>query len=142
MRAWQFERVGSPLVLAEVPPPRPAADEVLIDIKAAGLCHTDVGILHEPKWSERIGPFPLTLGHELAGVITEVGADVTGYAVGDRVGVFPAGRTRPGISRDGGYSFQCTALPEDLVPVPEGVTFEQAALGTDAGRAAYRAVVD
>lgn len=138
MRAWQFEQVGQPLVLREVPEPRPAADEVLIRIKAAGLCHTDAGILHEPHWSERIGPFPLTLGHELAGVIEEVGAEVTDYAVGDRVGVFPAGRTRPGLGRDGGYSFLTTALPEDLVRVPDGVSFAAAAMGTDAGRAAYR----
>ncbi|MCF8588945.1 zinc-binding dehydrogenase [Gordonia sp. HY285] len=141
MKAWQFERAGTPLELRDLPEPRPAADEVLIEIKAAGLCHTDVGILHDPQWSERIGPFPLTLGHELAGVIIEVGPDVEGFAVGDRVGVFPAGRTRPGLGRDGGYSFRCTALPEDLVRVPAEVGFEQAALGTDAGRAAYRALV-
>ncbi|NKY51654.1 zinc-binding dehydrogenase [Nocardia vermiculata] len=141
MRAWQFERAGDPLVLRDLPEPRPADDEVLIEIKAAGLCHTDVGILHDPQWTERIGPFPLTLGHELAGVIAEVGPAVEDFAVGDRVGVFPAGRTRPGLGRDGGYSFRCTALPEDLVRVPEGVGFEQAALGTDAGRAAYRALV-
>lgn len=141
MRAWQFECAGTPLVLREQPEPRPAAGEVLIEIKAAGLCHTDVGILHEPKWTERIGPLPLTLGHEVAGVIVEVGAGVEGYTVGDRVGVFAAGRTRPGQGRDGGYSFRCTALPEDLVPVPDEVDFEQAALGTDAGCAAYHALV-
>lgn len=141
MRAWQFECAGTPLVLREQPEPRPAAGEVLIQIKAAGLCHTDVGILHEPKWTERIGPLPLTLGHEVAGVIVEVGAGVDGYGVGDRVGVFAAGRTRPGQGRDGGYSFRCTALPEDLVPVPDGVDFGQAALGTDAGCAAYHALV-
>ncbi len=138
MLAWQFEEVGRPLVLRDVEVPKPAADEVLIEIKAAGLCHTDAGILHEPHWSERIGPFPLTLGHELAGVIVDVGPEVSGFAVGDRVGVFPAGRTRPGLGRGGGYSAYCTALPEDLVRVPENVSFAFAAMGTDAGRAAYR----
>jgi propanol-preferring alcohol dehydrogenase len=141
MRAWQFESVGYPLVLNEVEEPTPAPDEVLIAIKAAGLCHTDVGILDDPQWSERIGPFPLTLGHEVAGVVSGVGEGVTRYAVGDRVGISPAGRTRPGLGRGGGYSFRCTALVEDLVPVPRGVTFAQAAAGTDSGRAAYRAVV-
>jgi len=141
MRAWQFEEAGQPLVLRNVPEPRPSADEVLIDIRAAGLCHTDVGILHDPQWTPRIGPFPLTLGHELAGVIDAVGSDVKDYVVGDRVGVFPAGRTRPGQGRDGGYSYKCLALAEDLVRVPDGVSFPLAAIGTDAGRAAYRAVV-
>lgn len=141
MKAWQFERAGSPLVLNEIAEPEPQPGEVLIEVKGAGLCHTDVGILHEPGWSDRIGPFPLTLGHEVAGVITQLGEGVCGYRVGDRVGVFPAGRSRPGLGRSGGYSFRCTALIEDLVPVPDGVTFAQAAIGTDAGRAAYRAVV-
>lgn len=138
MHAWQFEEVGIPLVLRDIEVPTPAADEVLIEIKAAGLCHTDAGILYEPHWSSRIGPFPLTLGHELAGVIVQVGAEVHDYKVGDRVGVFPGGRTRPGLGRDGGFQAFCTALPEDLVRVPESVSFAFAAMGTDAGRAAYR----
>lgn len=140
MRAWQFEGVGRPLVLRDVPEPLPAAGEVLIDVRAAGLCHTDVGILHEPQWSARIGPFPLTLGHEVAGVVTALGEGVDQFRLGERVGVFPAGRTRPGLGRGGGYSFKCTAFVEDLVRVPAGVTYAQAAAGTDAGRSAYRAV--
>ena len=141
MRAWQFVEAGRPLVLNEVDPPRPGPGEVLIEIKAAGLCHTDVGILDDPKWTERIGPFPLTLGHEVAGRITEVAPGAEGFSEGDRVGVSPAGRTRPGLGRGGGYSFMCTALTEDLVPVPAGVSYAHAAVGTDSGRAAYRAVV-
>ncbi|MEV5647094.1 alcohol dehydrogenase catalytic domain-containing protein [Nocardia sp. NPDC052254] len=72
MRAWRFERAGDPLVLRDVPAPRPEADEVLIGIKAAGLGHTDVGILPDPQWSERTGPFPSTPGHELAGRLVAV----------------------------------------------------------------------
>lgn len=141
MKAWQFEECGRPLVLRDVAEPEAGPGEVLLDITAAGLCHTDVGILHDPLWTPRIGPFPLTLGHEVAGVVAALGEGVTDFAVGDRVGIFPAGRTRPGQGRDGGYSFRCTALPEDLVRVPEGVGDAEAAIGTDAGRAAYRAVV-
>lgn len=141
MKAWQFEECGRPLVLRDVPEPTPAPGEVLVEIKAAGLCHTDVGILHDPLWTPRIGPFPLTLGHEVSGVVIDLGDGVDDFVVGDRVGIFPAGRTRPGQGRDGGYSFRCTALPEDLVRVPDNVGDAEAALGTDAGRAAYRAVV-
>lgn len=138
MKAWQFDRVGEPLALRDVEVPTPERDEVQIRVKAAGLCHTDAGILYEPYWSARIGPFPLTLGHELAGVITEVGADVTDYRVGDRVGVFPGGRTRPGLGRGGGFQGVVTAYPEDLVRIPDSLSFVFAATGTDAGRAAYR----
>ena len=48
MRAWQFIGVGKPLTLNEVPDPVPGPDDVVIDTKAAGLCHTDVAILEGP----------------------------------------------------------------------------------------------
>jgi len=141
MRAWQLTAPGEPLLLADVPVPEAGPDEVLIETRAAGLCHTDVGILHDPEWLERVGPLPLTLGHEIAGVVHAVGARVADWKVGDRVAVNPAGRTRPGFGRGGGYAAWCTALPEDLVRIPAGLDFPLAAAGTDAGRAPYRAVV-
>ncbi|MGC4995571.1 MULTISPECIES: NAD(P)-dependent alcohol dehydrogenase [unclassified Streptomyces] len=64
---------------------RPVGDhDVLIDIKFAGICHSDI---HQARdgWSE--GIFPMVPGHEIAGVVTEVGPEVTKFAVGDRVGV-------------------------------------------------------
>jgi L-iditol 2-dehydrogenase len=61
--------------------PHPAVDEVLIEIKAAGICGTDVHILHDqyPYWP------PVILGHEFSGQIVEIGDQVTDYRVGDRV---------------------------------------------------------
>jgi alcohol dehydrogenase, propanol-preferring len=141
MRAWRFTGTGSPLQLADVEPSRPGTGQVLVDIRAAGLCHTDVGILDDPGWLQRLGPLPLTLGHEVAGVVSEIGDGVVGFSEGDAVGISPAGSTRPGLARDGGYAASCVADAEDLVPIPPGVSFPQAAAGTDAGRAAYRAVM-
>ncbi|WP_244928905.1 zinc-binding dehydrogenase [Nocardioides sp. W7] len=141
MKAWQFHGTGEPLVLTDVAEPTAGPGEVVVDIHAAGLCHTDVGILHDPVWAPGLAEPPFTLGHELAGTISEVGEGVTGWTVGHRVGVSPAGTTRPGLGRDGGYSYRCIAHPADLVPMPEGLSFELAAMGTDAGRAPYRAVV-
>lgn len=60
------------------------AHDVLIDIKFAGICHSDIHQVNE-GWGE--GIFPMVPGHEIAGVVTEVGSEVTKYAVGDRVGV-------------------------------------------------------
>jgi propanol-preferring alcohol dehydrogenase len=141
MKAWQFTGTGEPLILVDVPEPSPSDDEVMVEIRAAGLCHTDVGILHDPGWAARLKQPPLTLGHEVAGVIVAVGPAVTDYSVDDRVGISPAGLTKPGIARDGGYSSYCTAHPSDLVRVPDNVSYELAAIGTDAGRASYRAVM-
>ncbi|GGU48510.1 NAD(P)-dependent alcohol dehydrogenase [Lentzea flava] len=60
------------------------AHDVLIDIKYAGICHSDIHQVNE-GWFE--GIFPMVPGHEIAGVVAEVGSEVTKYAVGDRVGV-------------------------------------------------------
>jgi propanol-preferring alcohol dehydrogenase len=128
-------------VCAEVPEPVAGPREVVLEVRAAGLCHTDVGILHDPTWGERVGPLPLVLGHEVAGVVHQVGPDVESCAVGDRVGVNPNGTTRPGIGRDGGYAPLCLARPDDLVQLPGGLCFKQAAIGTDAGLTAYHAVM-
>jgi uncharacterized zinc-type alcohol dehydrogenase-like protein len=64
---------------------RPVGEfDVLIDIKFAGICHSDIHQARE-GWGEAI--FPMVPGHEIAGVVSEVGPGVTKYAVGDRVGV-------------------------------------------------------
>ncbi|MGW4236997.1 NAD(P)-dependent alcohol dehydrogenase [Streptomyces sp. NPDC004749] len=64
---------------------RPVGEsDILIDIKFAGICHSDIHQARE-GWGEAI--FPMVPGHEIAGVVTEVGAGVTKYTVGDRVGV-------------------------------------------------------
>ncbi|OFK69857.1 alcohol dehydrogenase [Corynebacterium sp. HMSC076G08] len=62
----------------------PRADDVVIDIKAAGICHSDIHTIRN-DWGE--AHFPLTVGHEIAGVVSAVGEEVTKFKVGDRVGV-------------------------------------------------------
>lgn len=59
-------------------------DDVYIEIKAAGICHSDIHTIRN-EWGE--AHFPLTVGHEIAGVVAEVGEEVTRFKVGDRVGV-------------------------------------------------------
>ncbi|APT84591.1 NAD(P)-dependent alcohol dehydrogenase [Corynebacterium aquilae] len=59
-------------------------DDIFIDIQAAGICHSDIHTIRN-EWGE--AHFPLTVGHEIAGIVTQVGDKVTKYRVGDRVGV-------------------------------------------------------
>src|SRR5690349_8648656 len=84
MRAMVFERVKTPLVLRDVPKPEPKAGQLLVHVNACGVCRTDLhivdGELAEPK-------LPLILGHQIVGHVEEVGENVTGFAIGDRVGV-------------------------------------------------------
>ncbi len=141
MKGWQFTTTGEPLTLVEKPDPKAAPGEVVIDVKASGLCHSDVGALEDPGWLEIITTRPVILGHEIAGVISEVGEGVSGFKVGDRVGVCPSTPTLPGYVRDGGYANKTTARAEDIVKIPDGVSFEQAAAGTDSGMTSHHAVM-
>jgi propanol-preferring alcohol dehydrogenase len=83
VRAWRMTGTGEPLVRSEVPEPTTASGEAVIDVKAAGLCHSDVGALEDPGWMEIIRFVPITLGHEVAGVISEVGEGVTDHRPSD-----------------------------------------------------------
>lgn len=139
MRAWQFTGVGEPLRLTELPSPVPGPGQVVVDVRAAGLCHSDVGFVDgHITWMLEFTP--IVLGHEVAGVISAVGEGVTGFAVGDRVGIAGDGLDAPGIVLDGGFGEQCIGKVEQLVPIPDNVSFVQAASGTDAGMTSYHAV--
>jgi propanol-preferring alcohol dehydrogenase len=142
MKAWQFTTTHEPLVRADIPAPTPGPGEVVLDIKSAGLCHSDVGAMTDPAWLDYIPNRPVVIGHEIAGVVSAVGEGVTAVAVGDRVGVCPSnGHGAPGYARDGGFTEQHRCLADDVVPMPDGLSFELAALGTDAGMTSYHAMV-
>lgn len=140
MKAWQFTDVGHPLSLNEVDTPVPAADEIVVHVRAAGLCHSDVGF--SDGTLTPLLPFrPITLGHEIAGVVSSIGADVTQFAVGQSV-VIPAAIEGPGTSKNGGFADEVVVLERLVVPLPDGVPFDQAAAATDAGLTSYHAVID
>src|SRR5258708_12036501 len=82
MRAVRLTQVGKPLENADVPVPTIEPTEVLIRVAAAGICHSDA---HYRENISQIARLPLTLGHEVAGRVEEVGSDVTHLSAGDRV---------------------------------------------------------
>lgn len=82
------EKKGS-VDLREMPEPVPGPDEVKVQIKATGLCYSDVSIMQNKYVGRKPVPIPLILGHEGAGIITEIGKGVNNFAVGDRVGIMP-----------------------------------------------------
>jgi propanol-preferring alcohol dehydrogenase len=85
MKAAVVERFGEPLALREVPVPAPGPGQVLVEIMASGVCHTD---LHAADGDWPIKPtLPFTPGHEGAGVVVELGPGVTHLKEGDRVGI-------------------------------------------------------
>ncbi|MFJ9813762.1 NAD(P)-dependent alcohol dehydrogenase [Streptomyces sp. NPDC101151] len=136
--------------------------DVLIDIKFAGICHSDI---HQAQDGWRPGIFPMVPGHEIAGVVSEVGSGVTKFAVGDRVGVgcmvdscrecdnCKAGLeqycstggtvwTYNAIGKDGeptygGYSEKVVVDENFVVRIPEGLSLDVAAPLLCAGITTY-----
>lgn len=150
MKGWQFTDTNIPLKLVEKPDPVAKPGYVVIEVKAAGLCHSDVAALEDPGWIGIITAHPLYMGHENAGVIIEVGEGVEGFKVGDRVGIAPiserltaANGGRPwaiGYQTDGGFADKLLVPDDCLVPLPDDVSFVEGAAATDAGMTSYHAL--
>ena len=85
MQAAVVRAFGAPLVIEEVPVPRPGAGDVLVKIEACGVCHTDLHAA-EGDWPVKPSP-PFIPGHEGVGHVVAVGAGVTHVKEGDRVGI-------------------------------------------------------
>ncbi|HZK05293.1 MAG TPA: zinc-binding dehydrogenase [Actinomycetaceae bacterium] len=140
MRAWQYMGNQAPIQMNELPDPTPEPNQVILDMRAAGLCHSDVMYM---QLGDRVMPFlPMTQGHENAGVISSMGSEVTGFKIGDVVGVCPSGVQLPaGMFTPGGFADKMAADYRDLARVPAGLDLSLAALATDAGMTSYHAII-
>ena len=152
MHALVLERFGGPFVAKEVPTPAIAPHEALVRVRNVGVCGTDVKIRANRMG---LGVIPLIMGHEIAGEVAEVGAEVRGFAAGDRVvvnfyltcGRCPfcrAGRdtlcpeTRQhGFSIDGGFAEYAINHINTLARVPDTMSDAEATLVVTAGTSMY-----
>ena len=82
MKAIRLIQPGRALELQEVPVPAVGPCDVLVRVKAAGICHSDA---HYRAGKSVVRPLPLTLGHEVAGVVERAGGEVTNLKAGDRI---------------------------------------------------------
>ncbi len=143
MRALRLTRPGAPVELHDVPIPTVGPRDVLVRVRAAGICHSDA---HYRAGRSPARPLPLTLGHEVAGTVEHVGEHVTHVAPGDRVSLhylvacadcyhcsrgseqFCRTGSMIGHFRDGGWA-DFIAVPErNAVRIPDAVPFEHAAV--------------
>jgi alcohol dehydrogenase, propanol-preferring len=154
MRAMVLDRPGTPLVMRERPIPQPEPGEVLVEIAACGVCRTDLhvvdGELPQPK-------LPIVPGHEIVGRIAAIGQGVSGFTLGERVGVPWLGATcgvcpycrsqrenlcdRPlftGYTRDGGYATHAVADARFCFPLDEKADAAEAAPLLCAGLIGWR----
>jgi len=154
MRAAVIPKIKGKWEIKEIPTPQSGVNQVLIKIKASGLCYTDVHITEGevPLPIE----FPRTIGHEPVGEIVEVGQGVTSRQVGDRVGVpwlqntcgrcewclrgknlFCEKQIGTGINTPGGHAEYMIANAESTMLLPKEISYEQAAPIFCAGYTVY-----
>jgi len=156
MNAMVLHTIGQPLELREVPVPEPGDRQILLEVQACGVCRTDLhivdGELDKPE-------LPLILGHQIVGIIKEVGDEVTDLKVGDKVGVPWLGYTCgscefcrsgqenlcdnarfTGYNINGGFAEYTVADARYCFPIPEQYPALQAAPLLCAGLIGYRSL--
>jgi D-arabinose 1-dehydrogenase-like Zn-dependent alcohol dehydrogenase len=156
VKAAQVPKPGADFEIVEREIPKPEAGQVRIKVQACGVCHSDV-FTKEGAWPGI--QYPRVPGHEIAGIIDELGPGVSTWKQGQRVGVgwhggqdntCPSCRRGdfrncrnlkiPGISYDGGYQQYMLAPIEALVPIPETLNAAEAAPLLCAGITTYNAL--
>lgn len=144
MKAWQFAGTNKPLEFNDVAEPHAGPGQVVVEVRAAGVCHSDVTALDDPGWMALFPMLPRTMGHENAGVIIELGEGMDEWMVGDRVGLAPVMSDGDALGYgkwDGGFGPRLLATKDNLVKLPDEVSFELGAMATDAGLTAYHAMM-
>jgi len=156
MKAAQIPKAGADFEIVERDIPKPGAGQVRLKVQACGVCHSDM-FTKEGAWPGI--QYPRVPGHEIAGVIDELGAGVTAWKKGQRVGVgWHGGQDGtcvacrrgdfrncrnlkiPGISYDGGYQQYTVAPVEALAAIPESLSDVEAAPLLCAGITTFNAL--
>ena len=143
MKAVRLLKTGQLLEMQEVAKPQIGEHDVLVRVKSAGICHSDA---HYRAGVSPVRSLPLTLGHEVAGAVEEVGSQVSSVEVGDRVCVhylvtcgdcyycctgneqFCTSGAMIGKHRDGGYAEYMSVPGRNIFRLPDELTFEQGAV--------------
>jgi propanol-preferring alcohol dehydrogenase len=143
MKAVQLVKIGQPLEMHDIPLPEVGPQDVLVKIKAVGICHSDA---HYRAGASPVRPLPMTLGHEVAGVVEEVGDAVAGVQPGDRVCLhymvtcgnceycnmgteqFCSSGSMIGKYQPGGYAEFISLPARSVFKLPEEIPLEQAAI--------------
>jgi len=142
MKAVRMVETNKPLELQEVPVPNIGEKDVLVRVRAAGICHSDA---HYRAGRSAMGMMPITLGHEVAGSVEKIGSQVTSIKAGDRVCLhynitcgdcyycstgneqFCETVRMLGHHVDGGYAEYIVVPARNAIQLPEEIPFEQGA---------------
>jgi alcohol dehydrogenase, propanol-preferring len=155
MKTMQLIELGQPLKMVELPVPEPGSGEVLIKVKATGICSSDI---HYQEGRSKVTKLPITLGHEISGEVVKCGKDVHQLKSGDSVCVFylltcgncimcSTGNDNYckdakmlGKNIDGGFAEFVVIPARNAFPFPDTIPYAQAALITDAVATPFHAL--
>lgn len=162
MKAWVIDRIGNiedlstPLHLADLPIPKPISDQILIEVEACGVCHTEIDEIEGRTAPTQL---PMIPGHQVVGKVVERGEEATRFRVGDRVGVAwiysACGECRhclrgeenlcnsfraTGRDAHGGYAEYMVVHQDYAYPIPASINADQAAPLLCAGAIGYRSL--
>lgn len=158
MKALVKARAEPGIWMERVPVPEIGPNDVLIKVRKSAICGTDVHIYNWDEWAQKTVPVPMVTGHEFVGTVTEVGAAVTEYRPGQRVsgeGHIVCGHCRNcragrghlcrntlgvGVNHPGSFA-EYVAIPQhNVVPIPDDVPDEVAAIFDPLGNAVHTAL--
>jgi threonine 3-dehydrogenase len=146
------------LWMEDVPEPVPGDNDVLIKIKKTAICGTDIHIYQWDEWSQKTIPVPMHVGHEFVGEVVRFGKNVQGHRVGERVsgeGHIVCGHCRNckaghrhlcintrgvGVNRPGCFAEYLSIPAENVFPLPDGVSDDEAAILDPLGNAVHTAL--
>jgi len=158
MRAARFYEVGKSLRIDKIPAPRLGPGDVLVEIKACGICGSDIHIVYEGVTPTAYTP--MTLGHEPSGIIFGIGSEVKDWKIGDRVTINPfltcgqcinclsgnsqvcLSRRVIGIHTEGGLAEFLKVPAKNLVYLPENIPFDQGGIIVDAVATPFHAITN
>ena len=155
MKSVRMTEAGKPLELQEIPIPTIGEEDVLVRIRATGICHSDA---HYRAGRSPMGMMPITLGHEVAGEVELIGKQVTNVKAGDRVSLhynISCGECHHcstgneqfcdtvkmiGHHIDGGYAEYIAVPARNAIPLPDEIPFEEGATLMCASATAFHAL--
>ena len=156
MKAARFYKVGQPMIVEEIPLPRLRQGEVILRVKACGICGSDIHIVYEGVTPTAFQP--IILGHEFSGEIAQVGEGVEGWEMGERVAVSSIvscgqclnclsgnqqiclQRRLLGIHLDGGLAEYVAVPAKNLARLGDEIPYDQGAILTDAVATPYHSI--
>ena len=137
MKAVQVKAKGESMTLVNIPVPQPGAEQILLKVEACGICHGDAKVIEGAASS-----YPRIPGHEVVGIVEQLGPNASKWKKGQRVGIgwYGGHGETTALTTDGGYAEYMVAYEDGLIAIPDEISSEEAAPLLCAGETVFSAL--